>query len=215
MRWLLGLVVLVLGFLGLAELILTPAVEEAVAQRVEAAGLDQRDVTVTLSGFPVVARVVATGEVQRAVVTLEDVRASGVTFASVRAEVTGTEIERSALVDGEVTFESVDRVDLTGEITAAEITRLLPAGVTNLVLSRGAATVDVAGQPVSAEVGAAEGVLRVVPAGSSPVDVALPSDDLFPCLLSGAVGTGVVRVSCVLDEVPRWLLAEAEGGLAG
>ena len=215
MRWLLGLVVLVLGFLGLAELILTPAVEEAVAQRVEAAGLDQRDVTVTLSGFPVVARVVATGEVQRAVVTLEDVRASGVTFASVRAEVTGTEIERSALVDGEVTFESVDRVDLTGEITAAEITRLLPVGVTDLVLSPGAATVDVAGQPVSAQVGASEGVLRVVPEGSSPIELVLPSDDLFPCLLSGAVGTGVVRVSCVLDEVPGWLLAEAGGGLGG
>lgn len=213
MRWLLALVVLVLGFLGLAELILTPAVEEAVAQRVEAAGLDQADVTVVLSGFPVVARVVATGEVQRAVVTLEDVRASGVTFASVRADVTGTRIARSALVDGEVTFESVDRVELDGEITAAEITRLLPVGVTDLVLSPGSATVDAFGEEVSAQVTADGGVLRVVPEGAAPVEVALPSGELFPCPLSGAVGAGVVRVSCTVDEVPPWLLAEAGADL--
>jgi hypothetical protein len=57
--------VLVVGFVGLAELLLTPSLEEVVEQQVEAAGLGQQDVTVDLSGFPVVARVAASGEVER------------------------------------------------------------------------------------------------------------------------------------------------------
>lgn len=213
MRWLVGLVVLVVGFLGLAELLLTPSLEEVVAQQVEAAGLGQRDVTVDLSGFPVVARVAATGEVERAVVTLDEVSAEGIQLATVRADVRGTEIARSALVDGEVTFEAVRRVELSGTILAAEVTRLLPVGVTDLVLTPGSATVVVAGEQRSAAVSAADGVLRVVPEGGAPLEVALPSGDLFPCPLSGEVGEGVVRVSCTLDEVPRWLLEEASTDL--
>ena len=213
MRWLVGLVVLVVGFVGLAELLLTPSLEEVVAQQVEAAGLGQRDVTVDLSGFPVVARVAATGEVERAVVTLDEVSAEGITFSTVRADVRGTEIARSALVDGEVTFEAVRRVELSGTILAAEVTRLLPVGVTDLVLTPGMATVVVAGEQRSAAVTAADGVLRVVPEGGAPLEVALPSGELFPCPLSGEVGEGVVRVSCTLDDVPQWLLEEASTDL--
>jgi hypothetical protein len=213
MRWLVGLVVLVVGFVGLAELLLTPSLEEVVEQQVEAAGLGQRDVTVDLSGFPVVVRVAASGEVERAVVTLDEVSAEGIAFSTVRADVRGTEIARSALVDGEVTFESVRRVELSGTIPAAEITRLLPAGVTDLVLTPGSATVVVAGEQRTADVSATAGVLRVVPEGAGPIEVALPSGELFPCLLSGEVGNGVVRVSCTLDGVPQWLLDEASTDL--
>ena len=213
MRWLVGLVVLVVGFVGLAELLLTPSLEEVVEQQVEAAGLGQRDVTVDLSGFPVVVRVAASGEVERAVVTLDEVSAEGIAFSTVRADVRGTEIARSALVDGEVTFESVRRVELSGTIPAAEITRLLPVGVTDLVLTPGSATVVVAGQRLSAGVTAIDGVLRVVPEGGAPLEVALPSGELFPCPLSGVVGDGVVRVSCTLDDVPQWLLEEASTDL--
>ena len=213
MRWVVGFLVLVVGFLGLAELLLAPAVEEVVVDRVEAAGLGQRDVTVDLSGFPVVARLAATGEVQRAVVTLDEVSAQGIAFTSVRADVRGTRLARSALVDGEVTFESVDRVELTGAISAAEITRLLPVGVTDLVLAPGSATVDAFGQRVSAQVTAAGGVLRVVPEGAAPLEVALPAGALFPCVLGGEVVDGAVRVSCTLDAVPPWLLDEASTDL--
>ena len=213
MRWLVGLVVLVVGFVGLAELLLTPSLEEVVEQQVEAAGLGQRDVTVDLSGFPVVVRVAASGEVERAVVTLDEVSAEGIAFSTVRADVRGTEIARSALVDGEVTFESVRRVELSGTIPAAEITRLLPAGVTDLVLTPGSATVVVAGEQRTADVSATAGVLRVVPEGAGPIEVALPSGELFPCPLSGEVGNGVVRVSCTLDGVPQWLLDEASTDL--
>jgi hypothetical protein len=212
-RWLVGLVVLVVGFVGLAELLLTPSLEEVVEQQVEAAGLGQRDVTVDLSGFPVVVRVAASGEVERAVVTLDEVSAEGIAFSTVRADVRGTEIARSALVDGEVTFESVRRVELSGTIPAAEITRLLPAGVTDLVLTPGSATVVVAGEQRTADVSATAGVLRVVPEGAGPIEVALPSGELFPCPLSGEVGNGVVRVSCTLDGVPQWLLDEASTDL--
>jgi hypothetical protein len=184
-----------------------------VEQQVEAAGLGQRDVTVDLSGFPVVVRVAASGEVERAVVTLDEVSAEGIAFSTVRADVRGTEIARSALVDGEVTFESVRRVELSGTIPAAEITRLLPAGVTDLVLTPGSATVVVAGEQRTADVSATAGVLRVVPEGAGPIEVALPSGELFPCPLSGEVGNGVVRVSCTLDGVPQWLLDEASTDL--
>ena len=213
MRWLVGLVVLVVGFVVLAELLLTPSLEEVVEQQVEAAGLGQRDVSVDLSGFPVVVRVAASGEVERAVVTLDEVTAEGIAFSTVRADVRGTEIARSALVDGEVTFESVRRVELSGTIPAAEITRLLPVGVTDLVLTPGSATVVVAGEQRSASVSATAGVLRVVPEGAGPLEVALPSGELFPCPLSGEVGDGVVRVSCTLDGVPQWLLDEASTDL--
>jgi hypothetical protein len=60
---------------------------------------------------------------------------------------------------------------------------------------------------------AIDGVLRVVPEGGAPLEVALPSGELFPCPLSGVVGDGVVRVSCTLDDVPQWLLEEASTDL--
>ena len=110
--------VLVLGFVGLAELLLVPALEEVVAQRVAAAGLGERRVTVALSGFPVVARVVGTGELERAVVTLEDVPAQGVTFSEVRADVRGTAFDRSAVIDGGRVDETCWVHDSSGRLVA-------------------------------------------------------------------------------------------------
>lgn len=215
MKLLLGLVVIAAGALGLAEVALPPTIEQVVAQRVEAAGLGQRDVEVTLTGFPVVARALATGDVERVVVRLDEVDTGPLTFATVVADVRGSVIEREALLDGALSFESVDGVELSGAIEAEEVSRLLPPGMSDLTLRPGEVSVTVAGQRLTAGVSASGGVLTVTPAGLGSLDLPLPGGELFPCALGGEVADGVVRVSCTLDEVPPWLLEEASVDLDG
>ena len=85
-----------------AEVVLPPRIEEAVEARVAGQVPEARSVAAELSGFPIVARGLATGKVQRLVVNLEEVARPELTVSSVTIDVGGIEVSRRALVDGEV-----------------------------------------------------------------------------------------------------------------
>ena len=211
-RLLVLLVVLVAVVAVAAEVVVPPRIEQAIEQRVVEEVPEAATVSAELDSFPVVARGLATGEVQRLVVTLDDVARSEVSIDSVVVEVSGIEVERRALFDGEVDLERIEQGSLTALLSEADLEEALPGDVVDLTLTAGRVEASVAGQTVGSDVEVAGG--RVIFAlGPLPdVSVALPGPEFFPCPLEGEVVDGALRLGCTLERVPDYLLRRLEGG---
>lgn len=193
-----------------AEVVVPPRIEEAIEERVAEEVPEAGSVDAELDSFPVVARGLATGEVQRLVVTLEDVALGEVAIESVQVEALGIEVQRQALFDGEVDLERIEQGTLTALVTEADLEEALPGNVVDLTLSPGRVEASVAGQTVGSDVDVVDGRL-VFDLGPLPaVSVALPGPDFFPCPLDGEVVDGAVRLGCTLDRVPDYLLRRLE-----
>lgn len=211
MRLLVLAVVVVVVVLAAGEVVVPPRIEDAVAQRVAQRVPEAASVDAELDGFPVVARGLATGEVEGLVVTLDRVARPEVTIDSVRIEATGIQVARRALVDGEVDLEHIDRGRLDAVITESDLEETLP-GAIDLDLSPGRAEVSVVGQTVGSDVSVADGVLRFELGPLPDLSVQLPGRDFFPCPLDAEVVEGEVHLSCVLEQVPDYLLRRLQDG---
>lgn len=204
------LVVLVAGVAG--EVVVPPRIEEAIEERVTEEVPEAGAVRAELDSFPVVARGLATGEVERLVVTLEDVSLPEIEIDSVEVEMTDIEVERRALFDGEVDLERIDRGTLDAVVTEAALEDALPGDVVDLDLAPGRAEATVAGQTVGSDVTVSDGQV-IFDLGRLPdVSVALPGPEFFPCPLQGEVVDGAVRLGCTLERVPDYLLRRLDGG---
>ena len=199
--------VLVLVLLVGAELLARPVVERAIEDRV-AERLDVQSVDARLGGLFVVPTVLATGEVSTLDVDLRRLVRPELTFDSVHLRLSGIEVERGALFDGEARFERIDRGRVEAEVTEDDLQASIPGGVADLRLSPGRATVEVEGVTADVGVSVADGVLRLSLGSLTDLTVTLPTD-IFPCPLDGEVFEGRVRLSCTLDEVPAWIVQEA------
>ena len=206
-------VVLVLVLLGVVLVVLAGAeilgprvAERAIERRVDQR-LDVDSVDAHLEGFPVVARLLATGKVARLAIDLRGLVRPELTIDVVRLRLFGIELERGSFLDGEPRFESIDRGEIEAEITEAELAAVLPGGL-GLQLSPGRATVDVAGVTVDVGVSVAGGVLRLDLGPLPAVSLPLPTE-ILPCPLDGEVLEGRVLLSCTLEEVPDWVVREA------
>ncbi|MBW3580064.1 MAG: DUF2993 domain-containing protein [Actinobacteria bacterium] len=206
MRFLTLVVVLAAIAVVGAELVAPPRIEEAIEARVAERVPEASSVTAELSGFPVVARALATGKVPRLVVVLDEVAHPEVTISSVEIEVTGIEISRRALVDGEVDLERVDRAQLGAVVTEADLEQALAGGDIDLTLRPGRVEATVAGRSVGSDATVAGGRITFDLGPLPDVSVALPGPELFPCPLGGEVVQGAVRLGCVLEQVPDYLL---------
>lgn len=212
MRVLLALVLIVVVALVGSELVVPPRIEEAIEARVASAVPEASSVRVEVDSFPVVARGLATGEVQRLEVTLGDVALPSLAIESVRVEAIGIEVERRALVDGEVDLRRIDEGRLTALVTEAALEDALPGNIADLALSPGRVEVTVLGQTVGSDVEVADGQVRFDLGPLPDVSVSLPGPAFFPCVLAGEVVDGAVRLGCTLERVPEYLLRRLEGG---
>ena len=211
--------VLVLVLLGVvlvvaagAEILGPPVAERAIERRV-AERLEVQSVDARLEGFPVVPRLLATGKVARLDVDLRGLVRPELTIDTVRVRLAGIELVRGSFLDGEPRFERIDRGEVEAEITEDELEAALP-GVAGLRLTPGRATVDVAGVAVDVGVSVSDGALRLDLGPLPAVSLPLPTD-ILPCPLDGEVLEGRVRLSCTLDEVPDWVLREANRSVLG
>ena len=195
-----------------AEVVVPPRIEEAVAKRVAAAVPEAESVRAELDSFPVVARGLASGEVQRLVVTLEEVARAELTIDQVQVEATGIEVARRALFDGEVDLERIDRGELRAVVTEADLEEALPVDGIDLTLTPGRVEATVAGQTAGSDVEVVEGQVRFDLGPLPDASVALPGPDFFPCALEGEAVQGAVRLGCTLDRVPDYLLRRIDGG---
>jgi hypothetical protein len=210
-RFLVLVVVVIAVVVVAAEVVVPPRIEEAIEERVVEEVPEAATVVSELDSFPVVARGLATGEVQRLVVTLKDVARPEVTIESVEVEVLGIEVERRALFDGKVDLTRIERGTLTAVVTEADLEEALPGDVVDLTLTPGRVEATLAGQTVGSEVDVTDGrvIFRLGPLPD--VSVTLPGPAFFPCPLEGEVVSGALRLTCTLDRVPDYLLRRLEG----
>ncbi len=210
-RFLVLLVVVVAVVTVAAEIVVPPRIEEAIAERVATAVPEAESVRAELDSFPVVAQGLATGEVRRLVVTLEEVARPEVTIDQVQVDVMGIEVARRALFDGEVDLERIDRGELRATITEADLEAALPVDGIELTLTPGRAEATVAGQTAGSDVEVTDGQVRFDLGPLPDLSVALPGPDFFPCTLEGEVVQGAVELGCTLERVPDYLLARLDG----
>ena len=211
MRLLVLAVVLAAAAVVGAEVVLPPRVEEAIEARVARQVEGATSVTAELVGFPIVARALASGEVQRLVVTLDEVTRPEVTISSVTIDVEGIEVSRRALIDGEVDLERVERAELLAVVTEDDLEEALPGPAVDLALRPGRVEATVAGRTVGSDVTVADGRVTFDLGPLPDAGVALPGPELLPCPLDGEVVEGAVHLSCVLEQVPDYLLRRIDG----
>lgn len=210
-RLLVVLVVVVAVVAVAAEVVVPPRIEDAIEERVAEQVPEAGSVAAELDSFPVVARGLATGDVQRLVVTLEDVARPEVTIDRVQVEALGIEVQRRDLFDGDVDLERIEQGTLVAVVTEDALEEALAGDVVDLTLNPGRVEASVAGQTVGSDVEVADGQV-VFDLGPLPdVAVTLPGPELFPCTLEGEVVDRAVRLGCTLERVPDYLLRRLEG----
>lgn len=177
------IVVLAVAWL-VGELAVVPIAEGRIEQRVAELNRDAANASAGIDSFPLVSRLIFTGKVNHVTLTLERVARARLTFAEIRFELSGIEVDRSSLFQQQPKVTAIDR----GTITAT-----IDAGVLGNIASAAGVTPRVRGR--SLVVG--------------PVSFPIPSD-LVPCEPEVDVVDRDVIVSCTIDEVPKVLLDAAQ-----
>jgi len=161
------------------------------------------EVDVDIESFPFLGRLGVAGSVSRLDVRLRDVIGQAVNLAGVRFDARGVELDRGALLGGEVYVTDLREVRVAARIDEAEVRRLTRADVD---LVDGRATVTVAGERLGAEVSVVSGTIRL---GVAFLDlrVPLPDTGFLPCEVDARVVDGALLAHCVADELPSFIAA--------
>lgn len=166
------------------ELAVVPIAEGRIEQRVAELNRDAAIVGAGIDSFPLVSRLIFTGRVANVTLTLERVARARLTFAEIRFELSGIEVDRSTLFHRQPRVTAIDRGSITAKIDAGALGDIASAaGLTPRVRGR------------SLVVG--------------PLSFPIPSD-LVPCQPEVEVAGRDVIVSCTIDEVPKVLLDAAQ-----
>jgi hypothetical protein len=191
--------VLLVGDLA-ARSVAESAVERGVRSKVEDVG----SVDAQIHSFPFTGRLLAQGKVSTLDLRLTDVTGHGIDVAWLRLQADGLVFDRSVLFGGKVRIKDVDRVEVTANITQAEVSRLTGAQVE--LLDGGQARVTYKGVTATADVAVVEGQLQLSAAGLPALRVPLPDSDLLPCDVDAVVVAGAVLATCTADHLPPIVL---------
>jgi hypothetical protein len=165
------------------EVAAIPVADRMVATQVEAQIHDVSRVTASVGSFPLVTRFLLTGRVSKAAITMTGVQRLPLSFAQVRFDLSGVQIDRTRLIrQRKAHITAVDRATITATVDRST----LPAG-----LGRLAARVS--------------GRTLVVGAASFRL-----ASDVLPCDPSVTVGASDVVLSCTIDHVPPVFLEDAQ-----
>lgn len=194
-KLLIGLVLLVAVAAVAVELVAPQLAASSIEDHVRTQTDGVVEVSAEVGSFPVVTRLLATERVQRLAVSLEEVAAQELTFASVRLELHGVELDRDALLNGNVRVRGMRGGEATAALDANALTEALgiPVRVEDDRLF-----VEVAGTEVEVPL-ETQGRTLSLPPGLP--DIILP--DLLTCAdVTTVVEDDRIQVSCTLDEVP-------------
>jgi len=184
-RILRALIVLLVALWLVGEIVAIPVADHLIEQQVSARTNNVAAVHARVGSFPVVARYVVTGKVKTVSVTLDRVTRVALTFATIRFDLSGVSIDRSALLKGKGRITAIDR----GTITATIDVGALRARVARFVES----DVRVSG--------------RTLVIGPESFRL---SSDVLPCDPSERIEGDRIILSCTINEVPPALLEEAQ-----
>ena len=193
--WGLALVVLLLAYL-VFDVVAKGFVEGRVEDEFEAnPRLQAEDVSFSIDSFPFLFRLAAFGEVS-ATLELEGIQDQGLTIDRFTLDVDGLVFDRMSAFNGDVEATDLDQATASLEFSAATISDLV--GVPVEISADGQVTAG--GSSVQA---AMDGDTLVVSGeGFSPVTVPVDVSRYLPCSPETVVAEGVVRFSCVTDELP-------------
>jgi len=182
---------IVLGGLWLVgEMAAVPFAERQIEQRVAERNREAATVRADIDSFPLVSRLLFTGRVNEVDVTLDRVVRRRLTFAEVRFELAGLDVDRAALIRGDARVTAIDRGTISATIDAGALSAIL-----GRVLEAVGANVRVSGRTLLV----------------GPASFQIPSD-LMPCEPEARVEGEQVIVSCTIDEFPEALLEAAQNG---
>lgn len=202
------LAVVVVGLLVVADLGARQVAEEQIADRVAATEGVQGQPRVRISSFPFLGRLLLSGTVTDLDVTVDDVEAERLRFATVAVDLEEVRISRDELLAGRrVVLRDVGRGTARAEIAQEELSRLLGLPVT---VEPGRVRVRVRGQQVTATASVRGNVLRLAVAGVQLPAVTIPRLPLVPCLADLELLAGRVRLTCRLDQVPPDLVGRIQ-----
>ena len=202
MRKLVALGVLVMVLIAIDQVARLYA-ENQLAARAREAGDGSASAEASIRSFPFLGRLLVSGSVPEAEVRATGTRVGPLRVAVVEVEASGVELDRDAMLVGDVRLDAIDRGRVTVELDGAALTEALDLPVT---ISDGVLRVARAGVPVSASVALDQGDLVVDVAGLPAVRVPVGDTPLVPCAATGvSIAGGRVRLSCEVDELPAVL----------
>lgn len=170
------------------EVVVERLAETRIAEQVAESTEDVTRVDAEIDSFPPMARLAFSGSVAKITVTLEDVVRRQLTFAEFRFEFFGLDMDRFALLGGDVKVTDLDEGVLTIRIDADDLAQGLGRTV-----SLAGADVRVSGSFLFAD----------------GLQISIPTD-LLPCEPEGRVEDDSIIASCTFTEIPEVIFEEAE-----
>ena len=208
---LLVLAVVVIGLLVVADLGARQVAEEQIAERVAATEGVQGQARARITSFPFLGRLLASGTVTDLSVSVDDVVAERLRFATVAVDLDEVRVSRDELLSGRrVVLRDVGRGTARADMTQEELSRLVGLPVT---VEPGRVSVRVAGRQVTATASVRGNVLRLAVAGAQLPALTIPRLPLVPCLADLELLPGRVRLTCRLDQVPPDLVGRIQAGI--
>jgi hypothetical protein len=207
-RLVIGLLVLLIAGLVVADLAARRFAESRLVAVVEARSPGASSTTASVHGFPFVLRLLLQGRVAQVEVTQHDVAAAGLPLDRVEVKVAGVALDRGRLFDHEVAVRDIDEGTVTAELTEATLSSLAKVPVQ---LAGGKATATIGGKSVDVGLQIEAGSLLLdTPAGA--VRVPVPELPLLPCVSKVQIVGDRAVLSCQLHEVPTALLPKTAAG---
>lgn len=197
-KLLVGLLLLVVVAALAVELVAPQLAASRIEEHVRGQTSGVVEVSADVGTFPVVSRLLLTERVSRLGVTLSEVAGQQLTFAAVRFDLHGVELDRNALLSGDVRVQGMRG----GQATAVlDVNALSDAAGVPVRIEEGTLVAEVGGTRLELPL-AVEGRALRLPGGLPAV--ALP--DLVPCApTETAVHGDRIELSCTLEEVPSIL----------
>lgn len=217
-RWLLRLLVALnaVALLVVAtELAAAALTEHWLAAQVRSA-TGAGEVTARIHSFPFALEVLVTGRAGRIAVTASDVPAGALTLARVSVDARRLHLDRRDLLGhGQVRVTSVDRAEITVEITTQELSGVVGHEVG--VSSQNTLVVTVNGVALPLTVEIVDGhILTLGSAGHQLAAVDLTLSPVIPlCDLTVVAASGVVSLTCQVEPVPQSLVDALSDSLQG
>lgn len=172
--------------------------ESRIAARVpQASGID-----VDIDGSPLLLDVLFSSEIERLVVTVEQVTSPRIEAVDLSLRVDGIALDRDAMLgDRKLVVTGIDRAEVQGFLTQEAVSKATRGEV---VFAPGSVTAKVRGRSFAASL-KVEGrriELRAPIPGVPPVVVPLPDEELLPCEPEVELQEGRLRLSCTITELP-------------
>lgn len=219
MRKLLALAV-ILALLVAGDFAAKAVAESQLAGRVQKAVARNGSASASISSFPFVGRLLASGHVSEVDVGLTNVTVGDLHFASITDHMNDVHVDRDRLVsDRKVVIRSIGSGAVTAQVDESELSRAIGIPIT---LQKGRARVTVAGVALTASFAIRNNRLVLGGLGSLPLEplarlapLVIPRAPLLPCVADVEIQPGALHLACTFSQVPPELIGAANRRLSG